>query len=599
VLKQLQEDVNLTELAEVIETSGLNGVIGTLRIEQRMTALAQGARMDPRKETLVDAIRAVFEAGARNELEALRVVPIQKVQKAKPTIGFDLAFDLRNPNAEQFLSTYTMSLIRNISAETQQAVGGVVLGAFEAGGHPYEQARKIKQFIGLTPKQAQAVLNFERMLSSGVPTRVAESLTRELRDKRFDASILRSLRTQVPIPKSKIDEMVRRYHLRYVQYRAKAIARTETIRAANAGQKETWRQAAQQGLLDKQKTKKFWVLAPEACPVCTDIEAMNKDGVQIDQSFVTPDGTLEHAPAHPHCRCSQALKFTSGGAVRPTTVKPPAPSSLLGNEQFGVSRGVDRVTPEMLANVGKLQADIDVFKSSMNSVDPRVSRFVASRLGSDPDILALHKALKETTAFEGALAPFKLDVKGVKSPSEQLLNFFSREWNSSSGDDQKSSLLLQRAVEAEFGLTPYKPFRDRAIWDATETLFKQHETALRKIARSLYEETQERLSALGINEVHLWRGTKETGLPRTPVNRAFETKPLTSFSNSSVEAAEFTSDTGGVVHGTIVPRERVFSYPATGLGTTDEAEVVVLGRTINVTSVPVRTLDNFKEQVQN
>lgn len=306
VLNQLQESINLKELTEAIEVSGLNGVIGLLRIEQRMTDLARGIGMDPRKETLLDAVRTVFEAGARNELEALRTVPVAKV---KPTIGYELAFDLRNPNAEQFLSAYTLNLIREISVETQQAIGQVVLDSFVKGGHPSKQAKTIKQFIGLTRRQAQAVLNFEKMLSSGVPAKVAEALTRELRDKRFDASVLRSIRTKIPLPQSKIDQMVRRYQLRYIQYRAKAIARTETIRAANAGQKETWRQAAQQGLLNKQKTRKFWVLAPEACPICVSIADMNSNGVTLDQPFTAPSGVIEHAPAHPHCRCSQALKF--------------------------------------------------------------------------------------------------------------------------------------------------------------------------------------------------------------------------------------------------------------------------------------------------
>jgi len=81
-----------------------------------------------------------------------------------------------------------------------------------------------------------------------------------------------------------------------------------TIRAANAGQVESWLQAQEQGLTGTMRER--WLVASDErlCPNCQSIPGMNPDGVAIGEMFATPYGPIMHPPAHPMCRCSLGIR---------------------------------------------------------------------------------------------------------------------------------------------------------------------------------------------------------------------------------------------------------------------------------------------------
>jgi hypothetical protein len=135
-----------------------------------------------------------------------------------------------------------------------------------------------------------------------------QTLNNVLRDKRYDASTLRALRNKEALSRAQIDKMVARYAERQLKHRAEMIARTETIRAANAGQVESWMQAQEQGLTGTMRER--WLVASDErlCPNCQEIPGMNPDGVVIGGMFQTPYGPIMHPPAHPMCRCSLGIR---------------------------------------------------------------------------------------------------------------------------------------------------------------------------------------------------------------------------------------------------------------------------------------------------
>jgi SPP1 gp7 family putative phage head morphogenesis protein len=87
--------------------------------------------------------------------------------------------------------------------------------------------------------------------------------------------------------------------------RAEVIARTEVMRASNAGQIEAWDQATEAGLLTGNESKE-WIVTPDdrLCPIC---EPM--DGVQVglDEMFDVDGDQVDEPPAHPNCRCTIGL----------------------------------------------------------------------------------------------------------------------------------------------------------------------------------------------------------------------------------------------------------------------------------------------------
>lgn len=87
--------------------------------------------------------------------------------------------------------------------------------------------------------------------------------------------------------------------------RAEAIARTETIRAANAGQQETWDQAVTAGLLNGDE-KQVWIVTPDdaLCPIC---EGLDGDEAPLGGTFNADGDDIDGPPAHPNCRCALGL----------------------------------------------------------------------------------------------------------------------------------------------------------------------------------------------------------------------------------------------------------------------------------------------------
>lgn len=183
------------------------------------------------------------------------------------------AFNIRNPKAIQWTVGYVGGRIREVEDETRKAVRLIIENALKYGGHPYETAREIRQYIGLTVRQTKSILNYQRILDESG----------------------RSV--------SRVNEMVDSQIRRVIRRRAETIARTETIDAANQGQLLHWDDMISQGYLDPTTIKKRWSTTPDdrLCPICSDL---NGETVDINGTFSW--GGLRPT-RHPKCRCSISL----------------------------------------------------------------------------------------------------------------------------------------------------------------------------------------------------------------------------------------------------------------------------------------------------
>lgn len=357
LVSTVQSQLPLKALATAIQLGDSVEVFRILDLKSRMQRVAGGAGLKPDQTSFQEALQAAFNAGIDTELENLGKVPSQKrvigvrkgvppslplptpgkpvlerfwagneastgwvgVEKADPepfstSIGVQVSLNRLNPEAVAWLQNYTFALIREVSDEAIEAVRDTILEAFREGGHPYEQARTIRNVVGLTRSQAAAVRNFRRMLESQA---FDQALTRELRDKRFDPTLLKLIQSKQALSKGRIDQMTERYYQRYLKYRAEMISRTESLRASNSGQNELWRQAADQGLLDRDRGRRMWVVARDErlCEICREIPRMNPDGVKLGETFKTSRGPIEFPPAHVSCRCTCVIRFKRREAV--------------------------------------------------------------------------------------------------------------------------------------------------------------------------------------------------------------------------------------------------------------------------------------------
>lgn len=198
-------------------------------------------------------------------------------------------FNRENPAAMREAERLALDMVRGITEDARQAIRQLVRDMFAGGDVTVDEvARQIRRHLGLTARQSQAVW------------RRQQDLLRRAADPASPMTEERALREAAD------------YARQSQASRAETIARTESMRAANAGQQELWRQAEAEGYLAPTQQRQ-WLVTPDEllCPICEPIPGSGPVGLR--QPFVTGSGALlMQPPAHPNCRCTTALVIDFG-----------------------------------------------------------------------------------------------------------------------------------------------------------------------------------------------------------------------------------------------------------------------------------------------
>jgi SPP1 gp7 family putative phage head morphogenesis protein len=202
-------------------------------------------------------------------------------QSKPPKVEFTMSFNKTNPNSLAFAQRRAGELITSIDALTRNSVRKAIIDAFNEGLDYRATARRIKNVVGLHPRYADAVTNFEkreyaRLVKGGMKEATARAKAIE-RSTRYSDSL-----------KSK---------------RATMIARTEIQIAQNEGRQEGWNQAAEQGYVDVE-SQKMWIIAQDerTCDICSDL-----DGEIVPWDGTFSSGHETPGRVHPNCRCTMVI----------------------------------------------------------------------------------------------------------------------------------------------------------------------------------------------------------------------------------------------------------------------------------------------------
>jgi SPP1 gp7 family putative phage head morphogenesis protein len=202
-------------------------------------------------------------------------------QPKPPKVEFTMSFNKTNPNSLAFAQRRAGELVTSIDALTRLSVRKAIIDAFNEGLDYRATARRIKSVVGLHPRFADAVTNFEkreyaRLVKSGVKEATARAKAIE-RSTRYSDSL-----------KSK---------------RATMIARTEIQIAQNEGRQEGWNQAAEQGYVDVE-SQKMWIIAQDerTCDICSEL-----DGEIVPWNETFSSGHETPGRVHPNCRCTMVI----------------------------------------------------------------------------------------------------------------------------------------------------------------------------------------------------------------------------------------------------------------------------------------------------
>ncbi len=207
---------------------------------------------------VADAVqRAGADLGGRLSNETSSIFQISSNNMATFFAGaleLNIDFDITNNRAVRFLRDEKFRMIQGFSSDMTQATRQALVRGTQAGINPRAQARLFREAIGLTPFQERAVENYRSLLQGGN----LEALERELRDRRFDPTVRRAFADGRALSNKEIDRMTTRYRERYLKYRSEVIARTESLRAVHAGQRELIDQAVEAGKVDPTKVTFEW-----------------------------------------------------------------------------------------------------------------------------------------------------------------------------------------------------------------------------------------------------------------------------------------------------------------------------------------------------
>jgi hypothetical protein len=104
---------------------------------------------------------------------------------------------------------------------------------------------------------------------------------------------------------AQLRKRTQRYADKLLRRRAENIARTEMKFARNRAIHDSWQEALDGGDLPAD-VKRVWI-ERGGCPICVELGA--HPPIALTESWQSPIGEIYDPPAHPSCRCSQALRI--------------------------------------------------------------------------------------------------------------------------------------------------------------------------------------------------------------------------------------------------------------------------------------------------
>jgi len=289
---RLEAGIDHVELQSAIAAGSIDQIVAAVR-PSRLAAIFAGK--DSLSEMLQRTAGATGAAGADVLADAT---------------GLAVQFNRIDPNVVMFARERAATLVVQVSEDVREAIRIVVAAGASEGLTVVQQARAIREVVGLPPNWAAAPANLARELREG-------RFTGTRRLSAIDKARIRKRIRDGTVDEAFVAEMQERYSKSLLNRRALNIARTETMTAGNHGLRESWRQARQQGVLPA-TARRHWIVTPDDRLRDTHaaVPLLNPDGVPIDGGgYDTPLGRVSGPPLEPNCRCSEGIVFPGQAGV--------------------------------------------------------------------------------------------------------------------------------------------------------------------------------------------------------------------------------------------------------------------------------------------
>jgi hypothetical protein len=203
------------------------------------------------------------------------------------------------PATVQAAQSWIGGVVGYLKQTVRAAVVRVVLGSAPSQQTPAQTARAVLESIGLTEQQVRGAEALRTGLERQATTDAAEAAREGARAPR---------RSQ-----AQAEAMLERYRRRAELMRSQTFATHEARRAAALAHAQVWMQAAEDGLIDADQTRKKWVHVGDHRVRDThrSIPTRHPEGVRLFEAFTTSAGNRVRYPHDPlapleetiSCRC--------------------------------------------------------------------------------------------------------------------------------------------------------------------------------------------------------------------------------------------------------------------------------------------------------
>lgn len=299
----------LTPRARSLYLAALADLVASGNASAAVDAIARGDTEGAVRAILPDVAVAGFAHALISALASIMADsgPIA-AKEAASALGLKFTFVPGSPAAAAALERLDLTVVAPLIRDTEAGLRDVLTKGLLAGLSPRQMIKDIRPFVGLTPADTAMLASFERQLR----TDPIAALGRELRDKRFDASLVKAANGEA-LTEAQIATMRARYAAKLVTFRAETWARTSTLMASRAAQHATWLQAAEDlGL--RGRMMKTWVTTLDGRERPTH-HALHGNTVPLDQPFangdmIPGDGTGIEGVEY-NCRCVETIRVAA------------------------------------------------------------------------------------------------------------------------------------------------------------------------------------------------------------------------------------------------------------------------------------------------
>jgi len=251
----------------------IDGVKSDIQISLLIAALRDNDL--PRALDLIRLDRGYFEpldrALAAAYAEAGNKV-FDEVKRKGRTKGVQVrgSFDVRNPAAEEWLSTQSSKRIVEIQETTRTAAMSLMERNQRLGTSPRTTAldlvgrvnkatgKREGGIIGLHDKFKEYRNAAQDELSSVNRRQLKNYLSRKTRDRRFDGAVHRAVQTGERIPADQSRKMIAAMERKMLKVRGEAIARTELLESTRTAEDRSLQQLVESGQVQQQNIKSKW-----------------------------------------------------------------------------------------------------------------------------------------------------------------------------------------------------------------------------------------------------------------------------------------------------------------------------------------------------